>query len=104
MTKLEHKLRLLRNTVSLQGSAGIHLQRNELNEVVDFQIIDPTTIVKLFTEEGKTPDPPSPAYQQIWKGYPTIDLTTDQLLLIEHLQSGEIYPGVKSPFQEKSNV
>lgn len=98
ISDLEHKLRLLRNTVSLQKSAAVFLKRNEKGVVYDFEVINSETICKLFTQIGSTPDPPSPAYQQVIKGQPTVDFTADELLLIEHLQPGEIYPGVKSPF------
>lgn len=97
MEMLEHKLRLLRNTVALQGSAPVFLERNKQGEVIDFQVLDPTSVHKLFTEEGTVPEPPNPAYQQIWDGYPKVSLTTEQVLMVEHLQPGEIYPGVKAP-------
>lgn len=88
MNNLEHKLRLLRNTVAKQKSAGVFLRRDAKGEVIDFEIIFPDTIVKLVDETGKTK-----AYQQVFKGMPSVDLTTDELLMIECLEAGELYPG-----------
>jgi len=43
------------------------------------EVIDGTTIKRIMTNEARTPVPPDPAYQQILKGMPAINLTTDQL-------------------------
>jgi SPP1 gp7 family putative phage head morphogenesis protein len=48
--------------------------------VVSLNLIDGATIKPLHTTEGWRPQPPDPAYQQIIKGMPALDLTTDQLV------------------------
>jgi hypothetical protein len=49
-------------------------------EIIGLRIIDGSTIHRLITYEGNTPMPPDPAYQQVLKGTPAIDLTTRDLL------------------------
>jgi SPP1 gp7 family putative phage head morphogenesis protein len=44
------------------------------------EILDGGTINKLIDEHGRTPLPPSPAYQQILKGLPVVDYTRDQVV------------------------
>jgi hypothetical protein len=45
-----------------------------------FDMIDGATVKVLIDAEGRTPAPPSAAYQQIIKGMPAINLTTSELL------------------------
>ena len=45
-----------------------------------FELIDGSTIFPFIEDDGRTPMPPSPAYQQIIKGMPAVDYTTDELL------------------------
>lgn len=51
------------------------------NMASDWRLIDGGTIKKLFNAVGDLPVPPSPAYQQIIKGVPMRDMTTDELVL-----------------------
>lgn len=44
--------------------------------------IDGATITRKIDASGRTPLPPSPAYQQILKGIPAVDYTMDQLLYL----------------------
>jgi Phage portal protein len=44
------------------------------------EIMDGALIKPLLDVDGRVPLPPSPAYQQILKGLPTVDYTTDQLI------------------------
>jgi len=52
------------------------------DKVRALKLIDGATIKPLHTTEGWRPAPPDPAYQQIVKGMPALDLTTDQLLYL----------------------
>lgn len=47
---------------------------------VALKIIDGATIKPLHDTQGWRPSPPDPAYQQIVKGMPALNLTSDQLL------------------------
>jgi hypothetical protein len=45
-----------------------------------FEILDGQMIKPLVDEDGRRPLPPDPAYQQIIKGSPRVDYTSDELL------------------------
>jgi hypothetical protein len=45
-----------------------------------FELIDGATINRLIDDSGRTPAPPSPAYQQLLKGVPAVDYTRDELI------------------------
>lgn len=63
----------LRRTVGgLSGPSGLY----------SVDLIDGATITRKINADGRTPMPPSPAYQQILKGIPAIDYTMDQLLYL----------------------
>ena len=47
-------------------------------------VIDGATILPLVDDAGRIPDPPNPAYQQIVKGLPMLELTKDELLYAPH--------------------
>jgi hypothetical protein len=49
-------------------------------DVIGLDVIDGATIKRLVDEGGRTPLPPSPAYQQIIKGMPAVDLSMDELV------------------------
>ncbi len=44
------------------------------------EVVDGATMKRLISEDGRTPLPPDPAYQQIVKGLPAFDYTLDELL------------------------
>ena len=44
------------------------------------EVVDGSTIKRLISEDGRTPLPPDPAYQQIIKGMPAWEYTTAELL------------------------
>lgn len=48
--------------------------------ITGLEFIDGATIVRKVDENGRTPLPPSPAYQQILKGLPAKDITTRDIL------------------------
>jgi len=45
-----------------------------------FEILDGATIRRVVDEQGRTPEPPDPAYQQIIKGLPAWNFDTDELV------------------------
>jgi len=49
-------------------------------QLYGFELIDASTIKRVLDVSGRTPLPPSPAYQQILKGVPTADYTTEDLI------------------------
>lgn len=48
--------------------------------VYGFELMDGATIKILIDQNGRTPEPPNPAYQQILKGLPAVDYTADELV------------------------
>lgn len=44
--------------------------------------VDGATIKRLIDENGRTPEPPNPAYQQILHGVPVSDFTRDELMYL----------------------
>ena len=55
------------------------VKRND-GSLFSFEQIDGTLIKPLIDAQGRSPDPPSPAYQQIIKGLPAVDYTRDELV------------------------
>lgn len=49
-------------------------------KITELRWLEGASITVLVDEHGWTPRPPNPAYQQLWQGYPRVDLTTDQLV------------------------
>lgn len=60
--------------------ASILVRKTAKGQVQELRAIDGSTITRYITEEGYTPQPPDPAYAQLWYGIPMVDLTTDQLI------------------------
>lgn len=46
----------------------------------EWRAIDGALITRYIDKQGLTPQPPDPAYAQLWYGTPMVDLTTDQLV------------------------
>lgn len=61
-------------------AASIFVGRTNNGEVTELRWVDGSSITCLVEEHGWTPKPPNPAYQQLWQGYPRVDLTTEQLI------------------------
>jgi len=59
---------------------ALYVRRNLLGHVKGFDLVDGATIKANITDEGRTPLPPDPAYQQIIDGVPAVDLTTEELV------------------------
>lgn len=45
-----------------------------------FELVDGATIKRLIDDSGRTPLPPSPAYQQVLKGIPAANYTSEELV------------------------
>jgi phage portal protein BeeE len=59
---------------------SVLVRKSSKNDVKEIRAIDGSTITRYIDEQGYTPQPPSPAYAQLWYGIPMVDLTTDQLI------------------------
>lgn len=58
----------------------LYVKRTKGGKPMAFEPIDGATIKRLLDEGGRTPEPPNPAYQQILKGLPAVDLTQEDLI------------------------
>ena len=57
-----------------------------------FDVIDRATIKPLIGEDGRAPEPPDPAYQQILKGIPAADFSAEELLYLpRNLRAHRLY-------------
>jgi hypothetical protein len=61
-------------------AASIYIERDKAGKVIALEWIEGAGITCLVNERGLPPLPPSPAYQQLWEGYPRLDFTTEQLI------------------------
>ncbi len=71
---------MLLEEVFVTDALTILPRKNIFGDVLMLEIIDGATIKKLIDPEGRVPAPPNPAYQQILKGIPAKNLTTDDLI------------------------
>lgn len=58
----------------------IYRPKDRVGSPYAFELYDGSTIFPLIDENGRTPQPPDPAYQQILKGSPRVDYTAEELL------------------------
>ena len=80
-------------------AASCLIRRNLKGGVYDFRAIDGAQIARYFDAWGATPQPPDPAYAQVWDagqssgtGIPWVDLTTDQLnYAMRNLKTWRLY-------------
>jgi hypothetical protein len=67
-------------------------RRSRSGELIGLDVIDGATIKVLIDETGRRPNPPAPAYQQIIKGIPWANLTSEDLLYSpRNVRSGHVY-------------
>lgn len=73
-------LRMLMEEVMVTDAPSLYVRRRNNGEMFGFELIDGTTIKPLVDDGGRRPLPPSPAYQQVLKGIPAVDYTSDELV------------------------
>ena len=73
-------LNLIMEEMLVIDAASVYIQRDKSsNRPIALRPVDGATIKLLINLEGAAPMPPSPAYQQIIKGVPIVDLDKTQL-------------------------
>jgi len=72
-------LRMLLEDVLVYDAPSIYINRDDPMET-KFEIVSGMTIKRVIDEQGRTPAPPSVAYQQVIKGMPAWNYTRDQLI------------------------
>jgi len=75
-------LRMLIEEMLVIDAATIYPRYDRGGSLYSLDIIDGATIKPLIGEDGRSPEPPDPAYQQILKGVPAADFSADELLYL----------------------
>lgn len=73
-------LRLLLEDLFVIDAPTIYRRRTYGGELYALQPLDGGTIKRVIDNWGNTPEPPAPAYQQVLKGYPAVDYTSEELI------------------------
>ena len=73
-------LRMSLEEVLVTDAWCVYPQMTRGGQLYALELVDGATIKRLIDEDGRTPVPPDPAYQQILKGLPTSDYSRDDLL------------------------
>ena len=85
-------LRMLVEEMLVIDAATIYPRYARGGSLYALDIIDGATIKPLIGEDGRAPEPPDPAYQQILKGIPAADFSADELLYLpRNLRSHRLY-------------
>lgn len=73
-------MRLLLEEVLVIDAPAIYLRPSQAGTIYSAEVLDGATIRRLLDETGRTPIPPAAAYQQILKGLPASDFTSEELI------------------------
>ena len=85
-------LRMLLEEMLVIDAATIYPRYNRGGSLYALDIIDGATIKPLIGEDGRAPEPPDPAYQQILKGIPAVDFSAVELLYLpRNLRAHRLY-------------
>src|ERR1700722_5058565 len=85
-------LRMLLEEMLVIDAATVYPRYNRGGSLYALDIIDGATIKPLIGEDGRAPEPPDPAYQQILKGIPAVDFSAVELLYLpRNLRAHRLY-------------
>ena len=85
-------LRMLLEDMLVIDAATLYPRYNRGGSLYALDIIDGATIKPLIGEDGRAPEPPDPAYQQILKGIPAADFSAEELLYLpRNLRAHRLY-------------
>jgi Phage portal protein/Bacterial CdiA-CT RNAse A domain len=85
-------LRMLLEEMLVIDAATLYPRYNRGGSLYALDIIDGATIKPLIGEDGRPPEPPDPAYQQILKGIPAADFSAEELLYLpRNLRAHRLY-------------
>jgi SPP1 gp7 family putative phage head morphogenesis protein len=73
-------LRMILEDMYVIDAVAVYPRKNQGGGLYALELIDGATINRLLDAGGRMPLPPDPAYQQILKGLPAIDYTSDELI------------------------
>ena len=75
-------LRMLLEDMLVIDAACIYPRYTRGGDLYSLDIVDGSTITPLIGEDGRSPEPPDPAYQQVLHGVPAADFSADELLYL----------------------
>jgi hypothetical protein len=75
-------LRMLLEDMLVIDAACLYPRFDRGGKLYSLDVIDGATITPLIGEDGRSPEAPDPAYQQILHGVPAADFSTDELLYL----------------------
>ena len=85
-------LRMLGEEMLVIDAATIYPRYARGGALYSLDIIDGATIKPLIGEDGRAPEAPDPAYQQILKGVPAADFSADELIYLpRNVRSHRLY-------------
>ena len=73
-------VRLLLEDLFVLDAPTLYVRRTAAGTLWGLEVVDGATIKRLLGPDGRTPRAPDPAYQQVLKGVPAVDYTTDELI------------------------
>jgi HK97 family phage portal protein len=73
-------IRMLLEDLFVLDAPALYVRRTATGALWGLEVIDGATIKRLLGPDGRTPRAPDPAYQQVLKGVPAVDYTTDELI------------------------
>lgn len=73
-------LRLLLEDLLVLDAPSLFVRRTYGGDLYSLEPLDGGTIKRVIDDWGRTPLPPTAAYQQVLKGYPAVDYTSEQLI------------------------
>jgi hypothetical protein len=85
-------LRMLLEDLLVIDAATIYPRFTRGGSLYSLDVIDGSTITPLIGEDGRSPEPPDPAYQQVLHGVPAADFSSDELLYLpRNVRSHRLY-------------
>jgi len=85
-------LRIILEDLLVLDAVTLYPQKSFGGKIIAFEPVDAATIKRVIDQSGRTPQPPSPAYQQVLKGIPAVDYTTEEMLYrMRNPRSNRIY-------------
>ena len=73
-------VRLLLEDLFVLDAPTLYVRRTASGALWGLEVVDGATIKRLLGPDGRTPRAPDPAYQQVLKGVPAVDYTSDELI------------------------
>ena len=85
-------LRMIVEDMLVVDAASIYPRYSRSGVLYSLDVVDGATIKPLIGEDGRSPEPPNPAYQQVLHGVPAADFGSDELLYIpRNVRSHRLY-------------